>query len=92
MVRWAPGTQASREDPAGDAQALAIGTGDIPLSDEVPPDKAPPARTTQRTATCMGDPYFLGVLLRWVIVKLLSTACTRTLTAFNIEFILISTK
>jgi len=40
----------------------------------------------------MGDPYFLGIPLRWVIVKLLSTACTRTLTAFNIEFILISTK
>jgi len=40
----------------------------------------------------MGDPYFFGVPLRWVIVKLLSTACTRTLTAFNIKFILISTK
>ena len=91
-MRWAPGTQASREDPAGDAQPLDIGTDDIPLSDEVPPDKAPPARTTQRTATCMGDPYFLEILLRWVIVKLLSTAYTRTLTAFNIEFTLISTK
>ena len=92
MVRWAPGTPPTREDPAVDAQALDIGTGDIPLSDEVPPDKAPPARTTQRTATCMGDPYFLEILLRWVIVKLLSTAYTRTLTAFNIEFTLISTK
>ena len=92
MVRWAPGTQPSREDPAVDAQALDIGTGDIPLSDEVSPDKAPPARTTQRTATCMGDPYSLGILLRRVIVKLLSTACTRTLIAFNIEFILISAK
>ena len=91
-MRWAPGTQASREDPAGDARALDIGTDDIPLSDEVPPVKAPPARTTQRTATCMGDPYFLEILLRWVIVKLLSTAYTRTLTAFNIEFTLISTK
>ena len=47
MVRWAPGTQASREDPAGDAQALDIGTGDIPLSDEVPPDK--PLRLAQRS-------------------------------------------
>ena len=51
IVQWAPGTQPTREDPAVDAQALDIGTGDIPLSDEVPPDKAPPARTTQRTAT-----------------------------------------
>ena len=92
MVRWALGTQPTREDPAVDAQALDIDTDNIPLSDEVPPDKAPPARTTQRTATCMGDPYFLRVLLRRLIVKLLSTACTRTLIAFNIEFILISAK
>ena len=51
MVRWALGTQPTREDPAVDAQALDIDTDNIPLSDEVPPDKAPPARTTQRTAT-----------------------------------------